>query len=252
MTQLKKIQNCQLNILKQMINFFDQAGLEYFAIGGTALGAIRHNGFIPWDDDIDIAMPRIDYEKLITLRNNLPSNLFLQHFVSEENYPLYFIKIRMQNTTFIEQRMEKYNINHGVFIDIFPFDNIEEQKTRKSTITKKIKKFKHVTPIRKFFGIKSIFYKLAYGFKSREELFNEATLELTKFNSKDTGLMGYPPCNDIIPTNELYPLRKEKFEDTLIKIPRETEKYLTRKYGDYMKLPNENQRQGHNPLKVEI
>lgn len=103
----------------------DKLKLKYFVIGGTLIGAIRHNGFIPWDNDIDIAMPREDYEKFIKLgQKHLKKNLFIQTYKTDPNYLQNYTKIRDSNTTFIESNVKKHNINHGIFIDIFPLDTL--------------------------------------------------------------------------------------------------------------------------------
>ena len=95
---LRKI---QLDMLKQCIELCERYSILYFAVGGTALGAIRHGGFIPWDDDIDIAMPRTDYEKFLAItRQELPEPLFVQTHETEKEYFLDFAKVRNTETVF--------------------------------------------------------------------------------------------------------------------------------------------------------
>lgn len=101
--ELKKVQECELEILAEVIKVCNENSIEYFVIGGTALGAVRHSGFIPWDDDIDIGMTRDDYERFLKIApSKLKSDLFLQYYVTEPNSPTYFAKVRKNNTQFVE------------------------------------------------------------------------------------------------------------------------------------------------------
>ena len=95
---IKDIQQIQLSILKEIIKVTEQYDLTYFAVGGSALGAYRHQGFIPWDDDIDIAMPRADYNKLLSLQSAFPEDLFIQTTETDKHYTMPFAKIRKNDT----------------------------------------------------------------------------------------------------------------------------------------------------------
>ncbi|MHA1288477.1 MAG: LicD family protein, partial [Candidatus Thorarchaeota archaeon] len=99
--------------------------LKYYLSSGTLLGAVRHSGFIPWDDDIDVIMFRKDYEKFLeSAPNEIGSQYFLQTHASEKQYPFPFAKLRNSETTLIEKEVNKFNINQGIYIDIFPIDGI--------------------------------------------------------------------------------------------------------------------------------
>ena len=114
---------CQLLMLKEFMRICEYLGLRYFVVGGTLLGAVRHQGFIPWDDDIDLAMPREDYERFLEKGQSLlPNEYFLQTFRTDPEFPANFAKIRDNRTTFIEKSVSEKHIHHGVYIDIFPLD----------------------------------------------------------------------------------------------------------------------------------
>ncbi|WP_170791826.1 LicD family protein [Vibrio sp. ZF57] len=242
--------------MKQLISLFEREELTYFAIGGTALGAVRHSGFIPWDDDIDIGMPREDYEKFLTMQDKLPKNLFIQNYNTEQEYSLYISKVRDNNTLFVESRMSNFKINHGIFIDIFPWDEVTTDLTsQKSTIDRVALKFRRcllTTEKRKSVSklIKLIFYKLSYGLKSSNSQFKDIDNAHKLHNGKNTGILGNAPFKDAIHVDDLYPLQHLPFEDITIPCPKNIESYLKNKYGSYMQLPKEEDRICHNPIEV--
>ncbi|HET6654702.1 MAG TPA: LicD family protein [Gammaproteobacteria bacterium] len=245
----------QLEILKQLMTIFDSEQLTYFAIGGTALGAVRHNGFIPWDDDIDIAMPRPDYERFLKLQSKLPANLFIQHHSTEKGYPLYFVKVREKGTIYMERRLAKYDIEHGVFVDIFAWDELGEPGTVDKVLARKIHKFKRTVVCNRysvFNFMKTYFYRMIYGFKSPDALFRELDEYKMRHNGSKTGRLGCVEYNDILDEDDLFPLRLHQFEDTRIYLPNNVDKYLKDKYGDYMKMPDEKDRLTHRPVKVAL
>ena len=122
--QIEEINNIQLEIFKNFIDVCDKLNLKYYMVHGSLLGSVRYKGFFPFDDDIDVAMPREDYE--IFIKNGqklLKANYFIQCNKTEKDYPLVFAKIRDSNTTFIQRVLKNININKGIYIDIFPIDN---------------------------------------------------------------------------------------------------------------------------------
>lgn len=125
--ELKKLKETELQMLIEFIRICKAHDLRYFLLGGTALGAVRHKGFIPWDDDIDVALPRDDYMQFLNYaEKELPSNLFLQHAGTDPRYAANYAKIRNSDTTFIETPVKDMKIHHGVYIDIFPLDGTSD------------------------------------------------------------------------------------------------------------------------------
>ena len=114
----------QLEVLDRVDRICRKHGIRYFAFWGTLLGAVRHQGFIPWDDDIDIGMPRDDYEKFITYaRKELQSPYELKTFDTDENYQQYIIRI-INNQVEISRNDALTNRNDNIWIDIFPLDGM--------------------------------------------------------------------------------------------------------------------------------
>ena len=136
MDQLKEMQRMLTDMLKVFHDFCIEHSLRYYAIGGTALGAARHKGFIPWDNDVDLGMPRPDYEKLINIFNQEigDQNLQLESPYSSDtrHYPYSFSKIYNTKTTLIELNLRSRR-KIGIFLDIFPLDGIDEKNLKQAT-----------------------------------------------------------------------------------------------------------------------
>lgn len=134
---MNELQKIEFDMLKEVVRVCSELKLTYYLVCGSALGAIKYRGFIPWDDDMDIALPRRDYEIFIKeAQALLPENLFLQNYHTEPSFPQIFSKLRNSETTYIEKSVSKLPVNHGVYIDIFPLDEYpsdraEQKKTRK-------------------------------------------------------------------------------------------------------------------------
>lgn len=114
-----------IGLFKEFVNVCKKNNLSYYAAYGTALGAIRHGGIIPWDDDIDVWMPRKDYERFLALRPSLVDTPFEILDIQDKGYYLYFAKFCDKNTTLIEREGEPVI---GLYIDIFPLDNYDASK----------------------------------------------------------------------------------------------------------------------------
>lgn len=120
---MNELQKVEFDLLCEAVRIFSDLKLTYYLVCGSALGAIKYGGFIPWDDDMDIALPRDDYEIFIKEAGcRLPDGLFLQNHHTEASFPQIFSKLRNSRTTYIEKSISALPINHGVYIDIFPLD----------------------------------------------------------------------------------------------------------------------------------
>ena len=271
MSNIDKLHEIDLNIVKRVIEICNKHNLTYYMSGGTLLGAVRHKGFIPWDDDVDLAMPRDDYEKFLMIApKELPSNLELVNFKTDKNYHYYITRIRDLNTKVEEIRIENENEKYThASIDIFPLDG-----TPNNVLLRKIYFFR----VMKHRALMSLCYKDSID-KSRKRSKKEKLLlkimmvipiekicnpykekckidRLMKkhkvFNSNNIGcLMGAYRTNQIVPKEYFGKGRMYDFETIKLNGPELYDRYLTQMYGDYMKLPPEESRKIHFRI-VEI
>ena len=148
-TEAKKLWAAELDILAKLDEVCENNGLKYFFFGGTLLGAVRHKGFIPWDDDIDVGMLREDYNKLMSIPDAFPYPYFLQNFDTDDGYYRMHAKIRNSETTAIVSDVpeEKDCCNQGVFVDIFPFDYIEENPIKRKVQLLPVRMLKRIIKI---------------------------------------------------------------------------------------------------------
>ena len=122
-TKLRQLQHCEIDILDEFVRLCKKHELKYWLIAGTLLGAVRHKGFIPWDDDIDVAMPREDYDRFFEIcKEELDPRYFYQTSETDEHYFLTYAKLRKKDTEVYEERFRDSKFYKGVFIDIFPLD----------------------------------------------------------------------------------------------------------------------------------
>lgn len=126
----KKVWAVELDLLRYFDDFCKKHDLKYFLMYGSLLGAVRHKGFIPWDDDVDVGMPRKDYEKLLSLGDEIKEPYFLQTPYTDDGYFFSFSKLRNSNTSGITKLFAFQRINWGIMIDIFPIDTIEKEKAK--------------------------------------------------------------------------------------------------------------------------
>lgn len=123
---IKDVQRLELEILLEFDRICKKHGMKYQLYAGTLIGAIRHEGFIPWDDDIDVCMLRSEYDKFLSwVEIELNNKYFFQTYKTDLNYINKFAKIRRNGTLFVEKSVKDLEIHHGVYIDIFALDNIE-------------------------------------------------------------------------------------------------------------------------------
>ena len=253
---LRKVQLAQLEIGKEIKRVCDENGIKYFLDSGTLLGAIRHKGFIPWDDDMGIL--REDYERFIEIApKELKPEYFLQTWKTDKSYPYAFAKIRKKGTVFIEAVSQKTNAHNEIFVDVFPYDIYPDDETVRTKLTKKIMLLKYslwmkdgMTPwlrhksvldrlLVKAKYVPHYFYALTHSrdamIAKYEKLMPMHNAETSKYYVEQSG--GTPFGKWIIPTECFKDFIEVKFEDTMFLVPEKYDLYLKTVYGDYMQLP---------------
>ena len=264
---LRKLQLTEVEILNEIDKICKDNSIEYFLIGGTLLGAIRHKGFIPWDDDIDIVMPRSDYEKFIKIcKTQLADDYMLQSYRTFANHFFSYMKIRKKDTVFLEKSVAHMDMHHGIFVDIFPLDY--STFSGDSLVTKF--KYKLFTHLRYQIGNKvglyensrqtsSVFAKLMtflctfYSVSALSEM--QRRIISLHFNKKYFVNYGgrYGISKETMPVEYYLPSVEVGFEGSMYRAPARYHDVLVNTYGkDYMELPPESERVTHDPLKISF
>lgn len=245
----RSLQNALLDMMKEFHSICEENELTYYVLGGTCLGAVRHAGFIPWDDDMDIGIPRDDYDRLCEIAESvLPEHLALRYYKTTNKSPFHFVKLVNCNTTLVEKNYKEYV--EGIYIDVFPLDTIESfcfvNKMRSKAI-----RFLHAIIRNHYYtgeakkGIKNVFQKIS---KRVSVLKVHHLLErlMTKENNNSHNYY----CNYLGAWKDREILEKAvfgkptlyQFEDTMLFGPENADAYLTSLYDDYMTLPPEDKR----------
>ena len=254
----QELRKLQLNILNHFVSFCNKNKLKYWIDYGTLLGAIRHKGYIPWDDDIDVSMLREDYDKLIEKYDNASENRY--KFLCPEkdksyNYP--FGKIVDANTILYE--MGKNGIKLGVYIDVFVFDDAPKDKKDVEKMFRFRDFYGHLRRLRLPLAEEPLSFKRAVVLIERLLLrlipkyyFNiKIVRNARRFKGIDSGKVfdftcPYSYINWIVDKSIFQDLCDIEFEGNMYKAPKEFHKWLTLQYGDYMKIPPVEERVRHN------
>ena len=266
MEVLDKLHEEELNILDSIVKLCDEYNIEYFLCSGTLLGAIRHKGFIPWDDDIDIAMDRRNFDKFIDIASkHFTSNIKLDYYNTNDKHLNPFIKVRNENTVFKEAKDETtWEDYKGIWVDIFCYNNTMDEDI--DIMEKRFNK------VRRYFTLLNIKLKTGY---YKNSLIKRKIYEALLFfipvkclTKKITKTMNYSSnydsklvCNyggglninkEVMERNKLYPVKKGLFCGKYYSIPNDPDYYLKHLYGDYMKLPPVEKRQTHLPKYIKF
>jgi len=255
---LKKLWALQIDMVKQVETICNRHNLKYFAVFGTALGAIRHNGFIPWDDDMDIALKRNDYDLFCKYAvEELPKQYFLQLPTSDPNFYSDHAFLRNSNATCIVKGDEKLKINNGAIIHIMPIDAYTSDKEMKRLYERF--KIQHIVAYNNYHFNGRDNYKLARFilklasplvlFGTRLQHFNRHEKICRKLNKKQHDKVGFHTSlfrgklSRLVYNEDVFDdVVWVPFEFTIIPVPIGWKEIFNKAYGDYMKLPSEEKR----------
>ncbi|SKC41501.1 lipopolysaccharide cholinephosphotransferase [Bacteroidales bacterium WCE2004] len=264
-TSFELLHSIQLDMLVKFDKLCSDNNLVYFLDSGTAIGAVRHMGFIPWDDDIDVAMPRKDYNRLLEISASaLPENLYLQTYETDPNYMYPFGKIRLGRSFFPDIEVEKLKFQ-GIYIDIFPYDKVPANATLAAMRIKISRLLWFISVFsRRHYPGKNLVLRAASTFAHRlsvegtRRLFRFYDRFCAKYNSRSTEKWTCYCWNMsqhnvyLFDQSELFPTNSTLFEGKELKVVHDTDSYLTKMYGDYHSLPPEEKRKSHLKGRVFI
>lgn len=279
--QLQKLHNIELGLYEELARVCKKHNLRFVTGFGTTLGAIRHKGFIPWDDDMDFLMPRADYEKLISIaQNEFGENFRLLEPRTEKNYTMAFAKLIRMDSTFIEETDLHIKYHSGIFIDIFPMDYWPQDKKKRDHVAfrcyvllrlcslaayKKPKLPAGMKPWKRkvsYIGCALIHYGLRLFGLSTQKLYKKYLKYATQTSPEDaehyvTDMMWCWIRNDGMfglqyKDEDLFVPLYVPFEHIELPVPEKYDSYLTIAYKDYMKLPPVESRHCHLPALLEF
>lgn len=262
--ELERLKKTEMEVLAAFIEICEKHDLPYFVNGGTAIGAVRHQGFIPWDDDMDVGMLRDDYEKFLQVApGEIEGKYELMNAEINKDCLGYTMRMCKVGTKHITDEHSKYPTTFGIRIDIFPYDNVPgDPKLRKKQL-RDINLYTRMyilriipNPTVPFKGVMGkimsagcfVVHYLLKAFVSVDYInrkYRETSLRYHNQTSLVASLCDVEPEISIVKKDEIFPLQELKFEGMTVKAMACNHEMLTRMYGDYMEMPPEEQRYNH-------
>lgn len=268
---LKRLQETELEILDAVSGFCEKNGIVWFMDSGTTLGAARHQGFIPWDDDIDIGMLRADYDRFLELaENGLPEGFSLHTPRNTPGYAGMFAKVYKGGTKFYTAETMEAGCDQGIFVDVFPYDQLAEDPAVRRRQLSNAGKWQRVSYL---YHAKSItvphkgalgacerlacrvLHALARAATNPESIVRHYETSVLSEDDAELGatLISFPwPNVDGFPRDMLVPTSTLSFEGREFPAPGRWEAYLETMYGDWRQLPAEEDRRTHLPLLIDF
>lgn len=265
---MTELQKREFALLRLFVDICEQLNLNYYMVCGSALGAVKYGGFIPWDDDIDVALPRKDYEIFLEkAQERLPDWCFVQNFRTDPEFHLLGTKLRDSRTTFVEACCQQLDIHHGVFIDVFPLDAYPEGEKHQKELIKRQKKFEAQRRVRlqyrrftswELFHVRNNFYYILYQCFGMFRETSKYIQRYEKFISSWAYENSKMICNHANSISKKECALREQygngtwavFEGLRVRIPEQYDTYLTQKYGQWREeLPKE-QQVGHHHAEI--
>lgn len=230
-TRLRQSQLVMLRLLKIFDYLCSKYSINYFLTGGSLLGAVRHRGFIPWDDDLDIAITRENYEKFVQFAvPELPADIFFQNSETDKHYPACdYVEAKLRDK-YSSYNVNKYKYHDGIQLDIFVYD-------------------KAFLPHNLFVIIQNSVLKPLGSNKKRAKILKWISIHVPLpfvYASSYMQKMGMIKIGTYLKEREISTLIRTKFEDIEVYIPVGYDSQLKRQYGDYMKLPTKEKQVTHH------
>lgn len=241
----RNLQLCILDMMKDIDKICKKHKIKYYLAYGSCIGAVRHKGFIPWDDDFDIMIKYDQYEEFLKYcKEELNAKkYFVQTLDTDKNYYLSFAKIRNIQTTMINKSAKEVDMVNGVYIDIFPIVGYPNSKYKQKIF--EINRAFVLSANRNVINNKclSFLFRLILKLVGKKNIIKYCTKECIKYNcnecDKIISVFDGDGVDINITTNEILGNPKYvQFEDMKLPVPEKTDEYLTHIYGDYMKMPS--------------
>lgn len=253
-----------MDLLLEVKRICEKNDIKFCLIAGSLLGSIRHNGFIPWDDDIDIGMIRKEYDKFVQCCKSQLDEAYAFYQCFEDNSPLAFGKLRIKGTHYREEIVENIESEDGVFIDIFPFDNVPNSKIKRKVQAFQLLIIKKILLLRCGYDIKnsgttktvlyavlewlSYVHSISYWATYCEALMRRYSSESCEYVTAMGGSYSYK--KEMQPISVFLELEEHLFEGVAMPVPKKYDVFLGNLYGDYMQLPPVEKRIGKHKVAV--
>ena len=254
---MQNLQNVQLEIAEVIKRICEKNNIRYFLAYGTLIGAVRHDGFIPWDDDIDIMMPYPDLLKFEhECKTDLPDGYFYQSPQTDLEYRLSIMRVCKDNTLLLEKATADKNIHHGIFVDIYPIYGAAPKNKRKKQIFQAMERALYLLdePVKNHGAVMRLGSAFLLKTKTKKGKARAQQKLFKKISQYDYDQSENVVCLDssIIKMRTVYKREwfgdgvMHKFGDTQFMIPVNPDEILKKVYGDYMQLPPEEARKPHH------
>ena len=271
---IRKLQLKELESLRVFKEFCQKNNLLFYFCGGCCIGTLRHQGFIPWDDDIDLCIPSKDYHTLISVFEEKYSDRYeIMNADKDPKYPLSTTRIMIKGTQFCEEALKDLPLNLGIFLDIYPLETVSENDQEFRKQARRAWFWSHLRMLKlvprpfilnngwKSRIIKAVTYTagtiislLPISLKTCISQENKAkSLHSHEEPKRFAFMCDTNPYKSVWSYDEIFPLKQLDFEGMKVNFPANLHEHLTQFYdGDYMQLPPVEQRKNHYPARLDF
>ena len=274
--QLRRLWRIEMEIYCAIAGICENHGLRYYAGCGTTLGAVRHQGFIPWDDDMDVCMPRKDYEEFLKIApRELPEKMEILGIGFTKGYVMPFIKIHNRRTTLVEETDQNRKYHTGIYVDVFPLDAAAPTEELKKKHFMRCWRWARACVLAEYGRAKlpegmnpvlripvqaaclGIHGLLCLTGRKPESFYAKFVRDARRYEREGEPAEYVQMCDKAFPpeynrAETLFPTRTVQFENIQIRIPGDPDAYLKELYGNYMQLPPPEKRHNHYPAVLDF